>query len=575
MVHLHPECVKLGAVEHALWPIFDAVATAMPDRDALRWRGRRWTYAELRDRSLRLAAVLRAAGLGRHTGRDTLEPWESGQDLVATYLLNGPEYLEVTLGGYAAATAPFNVNYRYVADELAYLLDDSSAGAVVYHERFAPVLAEVLPRLDPAPRLLLQVADGSGEALLPGALDYESALADAPPLAEPDVSPDDLYVLYTGGTTGRPKGTLWRQADIWMAALGGDLTGDVDLPAVVAAALGADLRFLPNAPLMHGAAHWIAMRHLLGGGTVVINDTVDRLDTAEAAGLIETHRINNALFVGEAMLRPFIDEVARTTADLSSLFLVVLGGAATSPETKERLLELLPAVMVLDAAGASETGTGLSSVSTRAATAGAGVFDATPAVAVLSPDLDAQLAPGDDEIGWYAKSGHIPLGYLGDPDKTAATFPVVDGRRWSVPGDRARWLADGRIELLGRDSVTINTGGEKVFAEEVEAALLLHPAVRDVTVVGRPSERWGSEVVAVVSLADPSVTDEELLAVAGEQLARYKLPKAIVLVDEVVRSPAAKADYRWARDVAVSAEDLASIRPALLCRTARKPVRFA
>lgn len=551
MVHFLARCVKLDAVDHALWTIFDAVATAVPDRDAIRWRGRQWTYSDLRDRSLRLASVLRGAGLGRHRERAELEAWESGQDLVATYLLNGPEYLEVTLGGYAAATAPFNVNYRYVADELAYLLGDASAGAVVYHGRFAPLLAEVLPKLAVAPRLLLQVDDGSGEALLDGALDYEAAIAAAEPLATVDVSPDDTYVLYTGGTTGMPKGTLWRQADIWMAAMGGDLLGDVDVETAVAAAVAADQRFLPNAPFMHGAAHWIAMRTVLGGGTVVINDTVDRLDVPEALRLIEEHEVNATLFVGEAMVRPFIDGLEGSTADVSSLFLVITGGAVTSPETKTRLLELLPTALVLDAAGASETGTGLSSVSSKGATAEAGVFLATLSIAVLDESLSRQLEPGSEELGWFAKSGHIPLGYLGDADKTARTFPEVAGQRWSVPGDRARLRADGMVELLGRDSVTINTGGEKVFAEEVEAALLLHPAVTDVTVVGRPSERWGNEVVAVVSLSDPSVTDDDLIATAAARLARYKLPKAIVRVEQVVRSPAGKADYRWARELAV------------------------
>lgn len=539
-------------MDHALWTIFDAVASAIPERTAIAWRGRSWRYADLHDRSLRLASVLHDAGLGRHRPRTELAGWEAGQDLVATYLLNGPEYLEVTLGGWAAAAAPFNVNHRYVADELAYLLRDAGPGAVVFHARFAPLLAEVLPRLDPRPRLLLQVADESGEALLDDAVDYEAALAAAEPLTAVDVSPDDLYVLYTGGTTGMPKGTLWRQADIWVAAMGGDLLGDVDVAAAVAAAEAADQRFLPNAPFMHGAAHWLAMRSLLGGGTVVVNDTVDRLDVAEALRLVEAHRVNSTLFVGEAMVRPFIDELARSDRDASSLFLVVVGGAVTSPETKSRLLDLLPAALVLDAAGASETGSGLSSVSSSGATAEAGVFLPSADVAVLDADRTRRLEPGEDELGWYAKRGRIPLGYLGDAATTEATFPVVAGERWSVPGDRARLRADGMVELLGRDSVTINTGGEKVFAEEVEAALLTHPAVADVTVVGRPSDRWGHEVVAVVSLADPSVTDDDLLAAAARRLARYKLPKAIVRVEQVVRSPAGKADYRWARERAAA-----------------------
>jgi fatty-acyl-CoA synthase len=541
-------------VAYSLWTLFDAVAGALPDREAIVWRDQRLRYSELHERARRLAALFEARGLGRHTPRSELADWETGQDLVGLYLLNGPEYLEGSLGAYAAAVAPFNVNYRYVADELAYLLDDAGTSGLVYHARFAPLLAEVLPRLRRRPSLLLQVADDSHQPLLDGAEDYETALAATQPMAAPESQADDLYVLYTGGTTGMPKGTLWRQADIWAAAIGSDLA-DADLGAVVAAAEAAAAlgrgRFLPNAPMMHGAAHWVAMRMLLTGGCVVINDVVDRLDPADAWQVIQRERCDSMLVVGESMARPLIAELERGDYDASSLALVLAGGAVTSPETKERLVAQLPQVMVLDVAGASETGGSLSSLSAKDATAEAGLFNATPAAAVLDAGRTRLLDPGDDEIGWFAKRTHLPLGYLGDETKTGATFPYVAGERWSVPGDRARWHRDGRIELLGRDSVTINTGGEKVFAEEVEAALLIHPAVIDAVVVGRPSERWGSEVVAVLALNDPSVSDDDLAATAAQRIARYKLPKAIVRVPLVVRSPAGKADYRWARQVAL------------------------
>ena len=544
-------------MDHDLWTLFDAVTEALPDREAIVWRDRRLTYRQLHERSRRLAAVLAVGGLGRHTERSALAGWQSGQDLVATYLLNGPEYLEVTLGGYAAAAAPFNVNYRYVADELAYLLDDAATGAVVYHSRFAPILSEVLPMLRRHPQLLLQVADDSGEGLLEGAQDYEEALAGHEPLGAFDTSADDLYVLYTGGTTGMPKGTLWRQADIYAAALGGDQAAEAGLEGAVAAAVAsAEMgrgRFLLNAPMMHGAAHWVALRMLLSGGCVVINDVVDCLDPADAwRAAVEREKVDTTLVVGEAMARPLIAELERGDYDASSLWIVLAGGAVTSPETKERFVAQLPNVMVVDVAGASETGGSLTSISTKGATADAGVFAALPSVAVLDESKSEPLTPGDEAIGWFAKRGNIPLGYLGDEAKTAATFPVAAGERWSVPGDRARWLADGRIELLGRDSVTINTGGEKVFAEEVESALLTHPAVVDVIVVGRPSERWGQEVVAVVSIKEDGVTDDELLAAAAARIARYKLPKEIVRVETVVRSPAGKADYRWAKDTVVN-----------------------
>ncbi len=555
-----PGPAKIEAVENNLWTLFDAIANAVPDRDAIVWRQRHSSYRAVHDRARRLAAVLTTHGLGARAERSDLSAWEAGQDLVGLYLLNGPEFLEANLGGYGARTAPFNVNYRYVADELAYLLDDARAAAIVYHARFAPTLDDVLPRLKQTP-LLLQVADESGEALLPDALDYEQALAAADPGVIPDRhSPDDLYVLYTGGTTGMPKGTLWRQADIWMAALGGEMMGaDLDVEAMAAAAAtGPEQRTLPNAPFMHGAAQWVALRSLLTGGTVVVNGIVDRLDPVDVWQTIERERVGATLFVGEAFARPLIAELERATYDTSSLALIAVGGAVTSPETKTRVLAQIPQVLIADLAGSSETGSALSQVSTAGSKPEAGIFAPGIDVAVLDVDMTRRLDPGEDSIGWFAKGGRIPLGYLGDQAKTERTFPTVDGRRWSVPGDRARLRLDGMVELLGRDSVTINSGGEKIFAEEVEAAVLSHPAVLDAIVVGRPSERWGQEVVAVVQITDGATgaTDDDIIKAAAARIARYKLPKSVVRVPLVVRSPAGKADYSWARQVAL--DDVAS-----------------
>jgi fatty-acyl-CoA synthase len=531
--------------------VHEALAATRPDQECLVFRDRRATWAEVTERTRRLASFLHAQGLGCHTERSELAPWESGQDHLAIYLHNGNEYLEVMLGAFKARVAPFNVNYRYVAEELRYLLNDASTAAVVVHSRFAPTLAEVVPEV-PTLRVILQVRDDSGNALLPGAVWYEDALAGSPPERPPVTpSPDDLYILYTGGTTGMPKGVLWRSGDALIECFGGPPDATT-IEEYVAAASGS-LRALLAPPFMHGAGHWMSFRTWNEGGTIFVQDHPEHLDPADIWGLIERERLNFLLIVGDAFARPLLDELDRTAYDLSSLTVLLSGGAPLAAPLKEQLLTHLPTLMIVDGLGSSEAGGQLAHVSVGAG-ATTGTFPLSPGNHVLSGDLDRVLAPGEDEIGWLAKSGRLALGYLGDPKKTARTYPVIDGTRYVVPGDRARLRADGICEVHGRDSVTITSGGEKIFAEEVEAALKAHPAVYDCVVAGRPSERWGSEVVAVVCLrADRHTTTDELLHTAAQHIARYKLPKAVVFVDEIVRSPAGKADYRWAKQVAATA----------------------
>ncbi|MFD4351589.1 AMP-binding protein [Nocardia sp. NPDC058518] len=537
--------------------LFAGVAAAKPEHDCIVFRDRRLTYRDVSARVNRLANLLLSQGITIYQPRSDLHPWESGQDHVALYLYNGNEYLEGMLGAAAARAASLNVNYRYVEAELAYLLDDSAPRAIIYHARFAPTLAAVLDSLRAKPTLLLQVADESGNPLLPGALDYEQALAassaDAPETA-PD--PDDLYMVYTGGTTGMPKGTLWAQAEILESALAAFLpAGIFDVASLIegiALAVSGDRRVvLPLPPLMHAAAQWLALAGVLTGGTVVFPDVVDRLDAASVWEVIDREGVQLMNLVGNSFATPLCDEFERGGYHGRSLQLIGTGGAVASASVKDRILALLPHIAIADVAGSSETGSQLSNLSTSAAPATSGVFTAARGTCVVDDDGRRILEPGDTETGWLGRHSTIPFGYLGDRAKTERTFPIIEGRRVALPGDRARLRADGSIELLGRDSVTINSGGEKIFAEEVEEALIAHPAVRDVIVVGRPSERWGSEIVAVVQLLpghDP--TDRELLAEAEQRLARYKLPKAIVRVDVVVRSPAGKADYRWGRDIA-------------------------
>ena len=531
----------------------EAVSEALADREILVWRDRRLTYADLTERSRRLATYLHRAGLGLRRERGELANHESGQDHVALYLYNGTEYLEGMLGALKARCASVNVNYRYVADELGYLFGNAGAKAVIYHARFAPLVAEVRRGL-PGLTVLLQVADDSGEALLPGAADYEEALASVPAELPVDGhSPDDLYILYTGGTTGMPKGVLWRQHDIFMSTMGGRTPGVWD-PAtsmddvVARARAGTDgdtMVMVP--PFMHGAAQWASFIMMHSGVKIVVPGENRRMDPADVLRTIERERASLITVTGDAVVRPLLDEMRTGKYDLSSLAIIGNGSAVLTPEIKEQVLEVLPHAIINDTVGASETGAQGTHLSMKGAVA-TGKFGAGPGAVVVNEDMSALHEPGHEGLGWLGQSGWVPLGYLGDPEKSARTFPTIGGTRYALPGDRARLLADGQIDLLGRDSVTINTGGEKVFAEEVETAIASHPAVRDVTVCGRPSERWGSEVVAVVQLsAGQTATEAALEAHAAERIARYKLPKAWIFVEQIQRSPSGKADYRWAR----------------------------
>jgi acyl-CoA synthetase (AMP-forming)/AMP-acid ligase II len=533
----------------------ETIAAAIPDREALVWRDRRLTHRMLAERSRRFANALLSRGLRVSRERAQLAGHESGQDHLAIYLYNGNEYVEAMLGAFKARVAPLNVNYRYVDEELTYLFQNSRAKAVIYQAEFAPHIAAIRAAL-PELSVLIQVADDSGNALLPGALDYEEALAaasPAPPAVKP--SPDDLYILYTGGTTGMPKGVLWRSADIYASAMGGRKMDGTELTSLAEIAdharNGPRLRSLVGPPLMHGAAQWGLFINLGMGNTCYFPDENKKLEPADFLRTIEREKINSMTIVGDAFARPLLDEMGRGTYDLSSLLIVGSGGAPLSALNKRELLERLPQATVLDSIGSSETGMQASNPSNKQTGVSTGDFRPLAGAGVVSADLTRVLAPGDDEMGWFAQKGRVPLGYFRDAEKTAKTFPVIDGVRWSVPGDRARYRADGSIEVLGRDSVTINSGGEKIFAEEVEHALKHHPAVFDAVVAGRPSERWGQEVVAVVQLRPgSSATPQDLLAEAGKHLARYKLPKQFVFRDKIQRSPSGKADYRWAKEQA-------------------------
>ncbi|HWB66287.1 MAG TPA: AMP-binding protein [Mycobacteriales bacterium] len=524
--------------------LHQGIAQRVPDREGIVWREQRKTWAEVAERARRFANLLIAHGMGVHGDPATVQPWESPHDHVALYMYNCPEFLEALLGTHLARVAPFNVNYRYVADELQTLLAGARPRVIVVHARLAPTLAAVLPQL-PEDLLVIQVADDSGEPLLPGALDFEAALATAS-AAMPSTAPsaDDLHVVFTGGTTGLPKGVLWRIGDLLAGPLGHTRRDGSEWEsyeeAIDFAAGRPGLRTLPAPPFIHGAGLWVAMGALITGGTVVIQDDPIHFDGAALAALCERERVGLLSLVGDAMAVPFLDALDRAPHQLAVKF-VHNTAAPLSERTKARLLDRLPALRIVDGLGSSETGH-LGARTTEPN------FALSPGSVVLSEDLTRELTPGEDEVGWLCTALRHARGYLDDEVKTKETFTTYQGRSLVISGDRVRLCADGRFELLGRDSLVINTGGEKVFAEEVENGLRRVDGIADAAVLGRPHHRWGHEVVAVIALRRGATLDDAtVLDAIGEHLAGYKLPRAIFRAPAIQRAPNGKLDYRWAR----------------------------
>jgi 3-oxocholest-4-en-26-oate---CoA ligase len=529
-------------MEFNLADLYEIVADAVPERLALVAGDRRLTYAQLDERANRFA---------HHLLDNDVEPG----DKVAIYSWDRAEWVEAMLGAYKARAVPVNVNYRYVADEARYILDNSDSVVVVIERAFAPVLATIRAEL-PKLRHWVVLEDGTDEQT--DAVRYEDSLAAASPARDfGPRSPDDLYLLYTGGTTGVPKGVMWRSEDIFFAALGGGGFGQppITTPEELAERIAAeDARLIPivNAPLMHGGGQWMAFINLFGGGTIVLN--CDRhFDPHRIWRTVERERCNSVMVVGDAMGRPLAEALATPEAsyDTSSVVIIGSGGAILSPAVKDQLRGQLPNAIVMDSFGASETGATGTVYDTEGPAAGPR-FTMGEFMTVLDDEL-RPVAPGSGVVGRLARRGHIPIGYYKDDEKTAATFvTAADGTRWVVPGDFAVVEADGAITMLGRGSVCINTGGEKVYPEEVEAALKSHPDVFDAVVVGLPDDRYVEIVAALVQpREDVAPSLDELQAHCREKLAGYKLPRRLVLTDAIPRTPVGKPDYRVAKTTAL------------------------
>ena len=531
----------IRAVAHARG---DATCVSGPRDAALTW-------SQFHSRVERASAALTALGLGCSRERNTLAPHESGQDHMALLMHNSAECLELMCAAFASRVSPINVNHRYTADELVDILSYARVTAIAVHSEYADVVRDALPRL-PEVTVIIEITGGH-EPYLSSAHNYENLISQYEPKDDPPrASGDDLYLVLTGGTTGRPRAVMWRNADAVIECF--DAAREPQTLEAFLANLRPELKTLPCAPMMHGAGQWMAMRTLLAGGSIVIPDHAEHFDANDVWSTVERYGATMLGIVGESFARPLLEALDSRESIPQSLNVILTGGAPLTAATKTRLLDHFPTVLIVDGFGSSETGGQMSIVSSHGS-ATSGTFRPRPnRTVVLNENLDGLLGPGDTEIGWLGTTGRLPLGYLNDEIKTSEVFRFIDGVRYSAPGDHARHLSDGSIEALGREAVCINTGGEKVFAEEVEDAVLRHRSIRDCIVVGRPSEVWGSEVIAVISmnssgLPTPTVDD---LAQSMRHLARYKHPKAVVVVDSIRRSPAGKADYGWARTVACS-----------------------
>jgi 3-oxocholest-4-en-26-oate---CoA ligase len=525
--------------------VWDAVAAMVPDRPALAQGSTRVSWRQFERRSSGVASSLRAAGLGH-------------QAKVAQYMYNCPAYMESVYACFKAGLIPVNTNYRYTDDELVYLWDNCDAEAVVFHSAFADRVAGIRPRL-PDVKLWMFVADGAPGSGPEWAADYETAAAGPRYEAAGPRSGDDLLFIYTGGTTGLPKGVMWRQDDLFAVL---NRTGEVRYPEEGGVADVLDIlsrppkhppaRLLPGPPLMHGTGLFTAMSVMNGGGSVVMTEG-HHLDVEAMLDLVEGERVTQICIVGDAFAKPILAALDAQPGrwDLSSLWLIVSSGVMWSAEVKDGLLRHNPRLMLVDTLGSSEA-VGMARSTARAGeptkTAG---FKLGPDTKVLTED-GRELAPGSPEQGRVALRGRGPVGYYKDPEKTATTFTVIDGQRWTIPGDFATVGADGTVQLLGRGSVCINSGGEKIFPEEVEEVLKLHPAVADAVVVGVPDDRFGEAVTAVVERRPGGeVPPTELIDWVKGRLAAYKAPRRIVEVDTIGRSPAGKVDYRRLRQEAI------------------------
>lgn len=516
----------------------------MGDRIALETDGRNETYTELDQRANGLAHTLRDLGV-------------TPGDSVGLYSKNGIEAVESMVAIFKARAVMVNVNFRYVESELEHIFTDSDMKVLIVERQYLDKVANVLPK---APKLtsVIAVEDGSDVALaLVDGLPYEKAVADGG--TERDFEPrsdDDIYMLYTGGTTGNPKGVVWRQEDIFRV-LGGGIDWYTGEPVAdewhfaKTGAEGGQLVRFPIPPFIHGGSQWAVFQALFAGGKAIVYPEFGAHQTWE---IVERHKVNVIFITGDAMGRPMIDALEEKDYDVSSVFCVASSAALFSASVKDQFVEKFPNAVIIDAIGSSETGfSGMGVISKETSHSGGGPRVKADLSTVVLREDGSVIEPGKGEVGILARTGHIPLRYYNDPVKTEKTFKTYNGIRYSIPGDQARVEEDGTVTMLGRGSVSINSGGEKIHPEEVESALKAHPDIFDTVVVGMPDERYGQRVAAVIATREGArPTLDEINAVARQDIAGYKCPRSVWFVDEIKRSPAGKPNYRWGVEIAES-----------------------
>ena len=534
-------------MEFNLADIFELAVDTYPDREYIVADGKRCTYREMDARANRLAHHLAAQGIGPG-------------DHVGIYAYNSMEWVETLWAVFKIRAVWININYRYVADELEYIFNNADLKALVFQREFAPLVKDVRNSM-PTVKHMVMIEDGSGaDASGLDVTGYEAAMsANSADRDFPARSGDDIYMLYTGGTTGMPKGVVWRHEDVFFA-LGGGIDQTTQEKAkhpmdVVKRGENFAMTLYPLAPLMHGASQWAVMGRAFEGNKVILSA---KFDAEQVWRTIDKEKINTLFITGDAMARPLIEAYAKVkdSVDVSSMFLIASSAVVFSSSVKDQFYEAFPNLLILDSIGASETGgTGMLMVDkNNTEMKGGPTVKPGQGTVVLDPDTLVPMEPGTGKIGMVARTGYIPLGYYKDEKKTAETFITGgDGVRYSVPGDSAILEADGTVTLLGRGSQCINSGGEKIFTEEVDSAVKTHPDVYDVTVVGVPDERWGQTVCAIIQLragaAVPSL--ESIQEHCRKHIAGYKVPRKLVVVEQILRAPSGKPDYRWAKETAL------------------------